>query len=86
MTSGGRAPAELERRADRQRPRDDREDDPQLAEQGRGVGDRVAREQHGVEHAGAQPGLQRLDRDAVLQADDAADAVEREAEAELDRR
>ena len=86
MTSGGRAPAELQRRPDRERARDDREDHPQLGEQGRGVGDRVAREQHGVEHAGAQPRLERLDRDAVLEADDAADAVEREAEAELDRR
>ena len=84
MTSGGRAPAELESRADRECARDDREDDPQLADQGGRVGDRVAREEHGVEYAGAQPGLERLDRDAVLEADDAADAVEGEAEAELD--
>ena len=84
VTSAGVLQPSLSAGPDRQRARDDREDHAQLADQGGGVGDRVAGEQDGVEYAGAQPGLQRLDGDTVLQADDAADAVEGEAEAELD--
>ena len=52
----------------------------------RRVGDRVLREQHGVELSRARALRQRRRARRVLHADQAADAGQREAERELDRR
>jgi hypothetical protein len=63
-----------------------REVAPEVAEQPRRVLDRVRREEDVPEPRSAQRGAERVRVHAAMDADEPADAVEREAEAERDRR
>ena len=57
----------------------------QIADDLRHVPDRIDREHDVIERAVAHAAAQPLDRHGAMDADEAADAVEREAEAELQR-
>ena len=63
-----------------------REHGGERADDRRGVGDRIAREQHAAERVGAQALPHRLLVHRPVDADHPADAQQREAEHERDRR
>ena len=63
-----------------------REDRPQIADDPRRVGDHVVREHDALDRARAHAVHQRLEEHRAVEADQAADRVQREAEAELDPR
>ena len=82
----GRAPAELQHRTDDETAGPDRKQRAQGVDDFRRVADRVGREQHRVERAIADALRQRSRTRGVLHADQPADARQREAERQLDRR
>ena len=61
------------------------EDALEIADDAGRVGDDVGREQDAVERAVADADLQRVELDGAIQAEQAADAEEREPVAQLDR-
>ena len=76
----------LRHRADQEAAVHRREDALEVADDARRVGDHVLREEDAVERAVAHAGAQRVEEDRAVEPDQPADADQREAEAELDRR
>jgi hypothetical protein len=82
----GRAPPELEHRADNEAARAERKDRAQLIDDLRRVGDRVLREEKAVQRPGREAGGQRRRVDRVLNAEKAPNAGEREPVSKLNWR
>ena len=81
-----RSPAELAHRRDDEVALRDREERLEVADDLHDVADDVGREQHVVHAAGAHAGAQRLGVERAIEPEQPADADQREAVAELNRR
>ena len=81
-----RPPPDLRHRPDEERPLLRREDRLEVADDLRRVRDRVRGEHDAVDRSRADAVAQDVEEDGAVEAEEAADAVQREAEAELDRR